>query len=203
MSTQIFLSHTKQDEKICDNFDKVAARVGIKLFRSEFEDIIPPAWETIKKEIAASKALFLLVGKELVASQAKSDESISNGTSWKFTQNWISYEVGIACQLGIDVWVICDSTEINFPVPYLTNYDIHGLDPKIKANFQAWKKILDLYQKGFTFPLGKIQKRVLTCPHETCKSRFGFHSVVHKGKYVICPTCLRKIPLKTGWLLPP
>jgi len=199
MSTQIFLSHTKKDVNICDNFDKIAARVGVKVFRSEFEDIVPPASETIKKEIAASNALFLLVGKELIASQTKSDNSVSDGTSWKHTQNWISYEVGIACQLGIDVWVICDGQEINFPVPYLTNYEIHGIAPTDKLNFQFWKTVLNNYKQDFTYPLGKIKSRVTECPHDTCKSRFNLHSKIAKGGGLVCPTCLRKMTYPEGF----
>ena len=34
---QVFVSHTKKDEKFCDAFDRVCARVGIIAFRSEFE----------------------------------------------------------------------------------------------------------------------------------------------------------------------
>ena len=75
LSVQIFLSHTKLDKDFCDRFDNVAARVGLKFFRSELENIQAPAWATIKKEIETSAALFLLVGKELVSAQALSDSA--------------------------------------------------------------------------------------------------------------------------------
>lgn len=66
MVVQLFMSHTKLDKKFCDKFDIAAARVGVKVFRSEFEEIKPPAWQTIKKAMDASSAMFLLVGKKLV-----------------------------------------------------------------------------------------------------------------------------------------
>lgn len=53
---RIFESHSKLDVATCDMFDTVVARVGIKAFRSEYEDIKPPAWETIKNEMKISKA---------------------------------------------------------------------------------------------------------------------------------------------------
>lgn len=49
MVIQLFMSHTKLDKNFCDRFDIMAARVGVKVFRSEFEKIKPPAWSTIKK----------------------------------------------------------------------------------------------------------------------------------------------------------
>ena len=113
---QVFVSHTKKDEKFCDQFDRVCARVGIKAFRSEFETISTPAWKTIKEAINKSIALFFLVGKELVKSQNE------NEPEWRYTQNWIAYEMGLACQKGIDVWAICDDVLINFPMPYINNY---------------------------------------------------------------------------------
>ena len=49
MVVQLFMSHTKLDENFCDKFDRAAARVGVKVFRSEFKEIKPPAWKTMKK----------------------------------------------------------------------------------------------------------------------------------------------------------
>jgi hypothetical protein len=102
MSTKIFESHTKLDSEFCDVFDRACARVGLDAFRSEYESILPPAWQTIRNELRQSKALFLLVGKSLVNAQA------IHSSGCDYTQNWISYEIGIASQLGIDVWVLCD-----------------------------------------------------------------------------------------------
>jgi hypothetical protein len=51
MVVQVFMSHTKLDGECCDRFDSAAARVGLKVFRSEFETIQSPAWKTIKDEI--------------------------------------------------------------------------------------------------------------------------------------------------------
>jgi hypothetical protein len=111
----IFLSHTRKDKIFMDKFDTIVARTEVEAFRSELEDIPRPAWKTIKERINESNALFLLVGQKLVDLQESHDED------WDFTQNWIAYEIGIACQKEIDVWVICDkNVGINFPVPYLS-----------------------------------------------------------------------------------
>ena len=63
MAVQVFVSHTQKDVEFLDIFDRACARVGIKAFRSEFENIELPAWKTIRNEIRKSRVLFLLVGK--------------------------------------------------------------------------------------------------------------------------------------------
>jgi len=202
MTTQVFLSHTKLDEESCAKFDSLAARVGLRVFRSEFETIRAPAWKTIQHEINNSAALFLLVGKELVKAQASSESDDAAREQWKFTQNWISYEVGVACQRGIDVWVVCDQgrkREVNFPVPYLNNYTVHGLQltDERKRKFMKW--VFEAYQKDGNHSLNIHPKRNVTCPYETCGAVFNLHSVIRERGRIVCPTCLRKIVFPRGW----
>lgn len=99
---KVFVSHNKYDEDFCNRFDLACASVGLERFRSEFEDIEKPAWKTINDEINHSNALFLLVGKELVNRQTVTAVSY-NTDSWIFTQNWISYEIGVASAQKKDV----------------------------------------------------------------------------------------------------
>jgi len=189
---QIFESHSKLDEETCNQFDIAAAREGIKVFRSEYEAIAAPAWETIKTEMERSRALFLLVGPELVKSQDQ------GSPDWKFTQNWIAYEVGLACALGIDVWVLCNNVDINFPVPYLNNYSIGKIQTKA-GGFERF--VLRTYLEGATFPFGFDEKIKCFCPYKDCGAKFNFHNVMQVGSSTNCPTCLRKLAFTKGWLL--
>jgi len=203
MVVQLFMSHTKLDKAFCDKFDVAAARVGVRVFRSEFETIKPPAWKTIKKQMELSSAMFLLVGKKLVEAQAASNRSVKARDAWKHTKNWIAYEVGLACQRGIDVWVICDDVDINFPVPYLNNYALNlesiEEDGSIdKIGLIRW--ILEEYSKGKSFPFG-IGGRGDTCVYEDCLAQYNLHSQVEKNGEVVCPTCLRTNVYPEGWLL--
>jgi hypothetical protein len=190
---QIFESHSKLDEATCNQFDIAAAREGIKVFRSEYESIKAPAWETIRTEMQRSRALFLLVGPELVKAQAEGKED------WKFTQNWIAYEVGLACALGIDVWVLCDNVEVNFPVPYLNNHSIGSIQTK-SDGFE--RVVLRKYLEGGTYPFGYYEKKKCFCPSEDCGAKFNFHNEMGKDNSTNCPTCLRKLKFPEGWLLP-
>ena len=191
MAYQVFLSHTKDDRKFLDDFDRVVARVGLKAFRSEFETIGMPQWRTIKEAMTESIAMFLLVGEQLAARQ------IAHTPGWEHTQNWIAYETGLACQTGIDVWVYCDKVEINFPVPYFNNYALFGLDTK--RNFEFLKRILTRYNDGQTFPV-PTWNRNTHCPWEDCGIEFNLHATLSPGKVIKCPQCLRDIIYKKGFL---
>lgn len=202
---QIFVSHTKKDVQFCDKFDRIFAREEkIKAFRSEFEAIESPAWTTIKNAINNSVALVLLVGEGLVNNQKANVQD----SSWKFTQNWIAFEIGIACQKGIDVWAVCDKrTEINFPMPYITNYVTTIIDSEY--NFSHLRNIFKEYgnYKRYTHPYRnyenyKWKNFSITCPYEDCSISFNLMQECIEGETITCPQCLRKIffDIKHPWL---
>jgi len=181
MAVGVFLSHTKFDKDFCNKFDNICSNVGVRRFRSEFAQIDKPPWRTIKEQLGKSRALFLLVGKELVNQQAS-----PYNPDWKFTQNWISYEVGIAHQRNIDIWVVCDSTEINFPVPYFNNYVPFGLEPDSMEYMNA---ILETYLRGGNFPISYRPDSITqSCPG--CNIEFNLHASLDADNVIICPHCL-------------
>lgn len=191
---QIFISHTKKDVEFCDKFDRIFAREEkIKAFRSEFEAIEPPAWETIKKAISDSVALVLLVGSGLVNNQ----KALFQDNNWKFTQNWIAFEIGIACQKGIDVWAVCDEdVKINFPMPYITNYITAGLD--FENNFKAFRELFKEYanEKEYKYPYLNYG---IKCPYEDCNIKFNLIQYRRKGDSITCPQCLRSMIIRDDY----
>ncbi len=185
---QIFVSHTKKDADFCDQFDVTCARVGIRAFRSEFENIGAPPYKTIMNAMNNSVALFLLVGKELVKSQETGSQE------WEYTQNWIAFEIGLACQKGIDVWAVCDSIGINFPMPYLNNYSTVTL--KSAVAFGYMKYVLGEYAQGRTFAY-PYQANGIHCPYEDCRMEFNYHVKWKAGDEIPCPHCLKSMSFKT------
>ncbi len=205
MPPQIFVSHTKFDAEFFDVLDRAEGRLGkIHLYRSEYEKIESPPWSTISNELMKSRALFLLIGKELVKQQASADTSPEAREKWKHTQNWIAYEIGIASARFMDIWVLCDDVETNFPVPHMNNYVLH-------RDFDFYKKILNHYSKlffrkyrPFRFKPNKnsliqLRKRAIMCPHEKCRVSYNLHSSLKKGDSFKCPSCLRPIYLNADW----
>ena len=129
-----------------------------------------------------------LVGKELVNSQDMSDPE------WRHTQNWIAYEIGLACQRRIDVWAICDDVLINFPMPYINNYLTVSLRRKDAFNFL--RGVLENYRDGHTYPFpGRDETQ---CPYKDCKMEFNLHVSLQPGKKIRCPQCLRNMVFPKG-----
>jgi hypothetical protein len=196
MPVQLFISHTKRDKEFCDSFESMTNRVGgFRVFRSEFEQVVPPAWKTIKKAISESTAIFLLVGKELVKAQELAESDPTSREVWKYTHNWIAYEVGLACQQGKDVWVVCDNVNINFPVPYLTHYEVMGIDRSDNASNDFWKGVFTEYLKTIKPPTFFE----ITCPDPHCKASYELRTDRHDNGTIICPTCLRTMQFPHGW----
>jgi len=187
MSGKAFLSHTKLDSKFCDRFDNVCASVGLARFRSDFADIAKPSWSTIKYELEHSSVLFLLVGKELVTQQS------TPSPDWKYTQNWISYEVGLAHGRDIDVWVVCDSVKINFPIPYFNNYAPLGLEPGPAMKYM--EQVFTTYHEGGSYPL---QNPFFTSCMP-CGIQFNLHARLEPNQPIVCPQCLEKIQWEKGF----
>lgn len=183
---QIFVSHTKKDTEICDLFDRAVARVEIKAFRSELENIDRPPWRTIKEAVNNSNALFFLVGKELIKNQDSKSED------WKYTQNWIAYEIGLACQKNIDVWALCDNVQLNFPMPYINNY--LDINLRNQPGLDFVKFILEVYKDGgsFAYPYSYPNSpAAFRCAQ--CGMFFNVHNTIGRGDPIRCPQCLEDL----------
>ena len=198
MKKSIFISHTKKDKEFCNRFDNVCASVGIERHNSNLESIEKPEWSSIRDLIRKSRAFFLLIGKELVRFQGSEDPEIIK--EWRYTQNWIAFEIGVACEREMDVWVLCDDVTINFPVPYLNNYFPMGLGEGKTEAFDFFVEVLKNYEKGYSYP----------CPYPdfypdfglvdlveciSCGAMFNLTLDVPSGDSIICPQCLQELIL--------
>ena len=167
---QIFVSHSQYDKDIRASFDMVFARTGVKSICMKFERIYPPAWQEIKNQITASEAVFLLLGPNIRSSI--------------HTQNWVAFEVGLACAFGKEVWVFEQyDSYIEFPIPYLTDYLLYNLEDS--NQFDYVRRTIEGYGKPlYILPLGvdhrtkrNIPKGIpIECQYENCKSRYFLHT---------------------------
>jgi hypothetical protein len=189
---QIFESISKQDKETNKRFDTVASKEAVTIYKSEYENLKAPVWQNIKDALQNSKALFFLVGPKLVEIKNK------GGNEWSLIRGWISYEVGIALALNLDVWVICDNgVTLNFPVPYVNNYSL-GIETKSNG-YEA--KVLRGYGEGAKFEFGYSPSRRYYCPNKACGAQFNLHNVLQKDESIVCPMCLRVLTFPNGWQL--
>ena len=186
----IFISYTGKDKELLKRFDEVVASVEIKRHRANLEKIDKPEWLSIRDNIRKSRAFFLLVGKELVRFQGSEDPEIIK--EWRYTQNWIAFEIGVACEREMDVWVLCDDVTINFPVPYLNNYFPMGLGEGKTEAFDFFVEVLKNYEKGFSYPCHP-DFGLVECI--SCGAMFNLRLDVPSGDSIICPQCLQELIL--------
>ena len=138
--SQIFLSHSRQDTQIVEYFVNKFDDTSVKPVRMEFEKWSRnrrPNWMWIRDEIKKSKALFLLLSRNIIGTQQ--------------TQNWVSFEIGLAsmCTPQIPV-VIFEEEKVHFPIPYLNHY----FD-------QSFSRKTNIFMNDFSKPLLKTNTHVL------------------------------------------
>jgi hypothetical protein len=176
---RILLSHSRGDEDILKFFLSIGKLASVEIKPVEFESIQAPAWSYIRDLMSTSDAFFLLLGKNII------DRGI-------YTQNWISFEVGLACEMATtlrrEVWVFEPRQhKVKFPVPFLNHYLLFDMNEKSHRNFI--RAVIEAYKQD-TF-LRKIPRGVnVTCPH--CEVSFSLHS---DAKDFDCPACRRGILL--------
>jgi hypothetical protein len=99
----IFISHSKRDEATINAFCRAFPQTTMRVVLEEFDTYVVPAWAKIAKDVQESSAVFLLLSPHL------------NATA--YTQNWVSYEVGLACAMKKPVWVYEQwQAPVHFPV---------------------------------------------------------------------------------------
>ena len=119
--TKIFLSHSHADKDLLRDTKSIFKETNVECVVYEGDE--DEDWKKIRKEIQDSDAVFLLVGPNISPDQRDSAH----------TQNWIAFEVGIACGCEPPKRVYAfhnaydpeNPNECNknlFAIPYLTHY---------------------------------------------------------------------------------
>ena len=174
---RIFLSHSKADKEILDFFLKVFGLAGVQAISVEFEYFPPPPWQFIKRQMFLSNALFLLLGPNVI------DRGI-------YTQNWISFEIGLACQLKKAIWVFEQiDIPVRFPVPYLNHYVLY--DPKNREHLDYIRGVIEIYKQAPFLRKIPFYARI-NCPNNGCKISFSLHTEMKEFE---CPSCRTMIRL--------
>jgi hypothetical protein len=180
---RIFISHSSGDEDICKFFLQIGGLAGVEIKAMEFENIEAPPWEYIRNQLLMSDTFFVLLGRNVI------DRGI-------YTQNWISFEVGMACEMARtlmkEVWVFEPlQYDVKFPVPFLNHYVLYEVNERthmdyIRAIMEGYKPALQLMRR---IPQGTAD---VVCPNDHCKVVFRLHTDV---KEFYCPACRQGIKL--------
>lgn len=203
---KVFITHSRHDAPILEHIAELIKIVGVEpiLYRYDYKHT-DTAWQEIRYDIYKSHALFVVLSNNLSASS--------------HTQNWVGWEVGVACAYRKRVWVFEELNRIvSFPIPYLTDYVPYDLsNPQLRQLISAVARGYRLRQQfmstvgvagigGLLFGLpglvigaiiGNIAGRPeqapyinLMCYHLGCKTRFNMYLWLDEFK---CPACRRTL----------
>jgi hypothetical protein len=181
----IFLSHSRRDTEIVEFFEKAIKRIGLGVILMEQEN-----WDRVNVNQVINDGikhgcvgLAVLLGQNM---QCPPKESRVH------TQNWISFEIGVAAGSSkpggkpesVKPIVVFEDykDDIYFPVPFLTDYirynqsDIHS-----HTIGEALKKIL-------SGPM-IMTPDVMQCPNSKCSAMYRYWS---DRSMLPCPVCRKK-----------
>ena len=183
MYDTVFISHSKDDRRL-DFFHRVISGLHTKAVWMEFENIKPPAYQSIKDFVNESNALFVLLSSQLL------------DPARRHTANWIAFEIGLAAnwrshflipritQDRIDVYVFEPSDEpVDFCVPYCTYYmQYSGSEGELRFLRELIENA-PFHNKGIP----------IKCPYGDCQIEFKLLTDIEN---FVCPTCRRGIANK-------
>lgn len=203
---QVFITHSRHDAPILAHINQQIVQAGIQPIMYEYDvQHSQTAWQEIKESIEECSALFIVLSNNL--------------TSSPHTQNWIGWEVGVACALEKRVWVFEElNRKASFPVPYFTDYVPYDLgSPELRQLITNVARSYNLdNQRGGLFggallgfgmggPPGAIAGAILgavigspdsppftkmLCYHLDCKTRFNLYVTMREFE---CPACRRML----------
>jgi hypothetical protein len=212
MKDQIFVSHSKDDEELLHELDKVFGKVGLKQYRASFEDQEPPVSQELKDQINDSVAMFVVLGRR--------------AQSQTHTMIWIGWEAGVAIQAGIPVWILEDiQSKVEEPIPSFTDYvlwDSRDDDQKRVLRDLIENKFVrgDSQEPSGNFTLEKATTGIqipgqnryrrntasvsesevsevflgVRCPYESCGEEYTIRFVGPNG--FNCPSCRKAVKIR-------
>jgi hypothetical protein len=177
---QVFLSHSRADGRL-RFFERACVIAGVALREMELEDPVFPPWRSIRREIYSSQILFVSLSEPL----ARID--------YRHSQNWIDYEVGLACGRNMPIWVFQPAeVVIDFPVPYATHTVVFDHEDVEQIKWLSDElRHLRMKGAGFYDTSPFPSKRYDGNPRATCLNpRCGleFFQLNRTGKFR-CPSC--------------
>lgn len=180
MYKTVFISHSKHDPNV-DFFHRVFSGLKTDAIWMEYENIDPPPWKTIRENVNKSDAVFVLLSSPLLYQI--------------HTNNWVSFEVGLAANcrkilspLGLDVYVFEPRYQlVDFPVPYCTHYMLY------EQTTEELKYLKKMIKESPSIYYGEP----ISCPHqEDCGITFGlltFRLPPEDIEHFFCPACRKEI----------
>ncbi len=191
------MSHSRKDTSVKQVFNEVFAKTDVKPIWMEYEKWSQrkdePNWSWISRYIRMPNtiAVFMLLTRNVI--------DIDDPKRTLATQNWVSYELGVASTASKPVFVFKEE-DVDFPVPYLTNYLPYSVTKVLKTDEKEWwsSESAKIVKSGYVRTMHFIIKDLkigqkFKAPKYRCGScltSFHYHGTSCSFK---CPCCSKEI----------
>lgn len=206
----VFITHSRHDAPILEHIAQLIKLANVSPIFYEYDsNSATTAWEEIRNAIRKCRALFVVLSNNLSSSP--------------HTQNWVGFEVGVACSFNKPVWVFEEiDRSVSFPIPYLTDYLPYNLnDPDLRELISSAARSYNMKpQQSSIIGLGGLGALLfgwqgliggaiigaiantpklppylnLICYHPDCKTRFRSYVWLEQME---CPACRRRLRFRT------
>lgn len=179
----IFVSHSRHDKDLVNNFALICARAGLQANLMELENLENKyAGKEISKIIQTqSYCVVVLLGPNLASPPTDTPQ---------YTHNWVNFEVGVAIGCGKEVWVFEElGKNIPFPIPYVTHY--------VKYEVRKSEHIREAGDLLNAFYKKKVRRQPFSknwCPYENCGAVYNVYLMgddEEEEDFEACPVCRR------------
>jgi len=179
----IFLSHSQHDKELCKKFLATCGLAGIQGVAFEFDvqsgrvPLDRAAADVIRESIETARALFVIIGPNVVATF--------------HTSNWVAFEIGVAfaTRPPVPIWVFEDQGQyVEFPVPALTHHALFA--PDFEVHWDWIRAIMEAYAQkpGLFGPRDPLADMATVCPNENCRAVYQPHYPEDITSWK-CPSC--------------
>lgn len=191
------MSHSRKDTIVKKVFSEVFAKTGVKPIWMEYEKWSQrknePNWIWISRHIRMPNtiAVFVLLTRNVI--------DINTPKRTLATQNWVSYEIGVASTASKPVFIFKEE-DVDFPVPYLTNYMPYSVTKVLTTDEKEWwsSEYAKIVKSGYIGTIRfmikdlKIEQESKAPKHrcDSCLTSFHYHGTSHSFK---CPCCSKEI----------
>lgn len=183
----VFVSHSKYDVEMVNFFTNITSREGIKNYFME--------WEDLKNEYPAKRISDIIKSnwtENINMVIVLLGPNLANPPNRHYTQNWVTFEVGVAAGCNKPILVLEEINNItDFPIPYVTDYYQYELNSnEDRKNIgQVINNIFKIKTNNVSIP-NNIPK---TCAYDDCNARFNLW--MRYSDNISCPVCRRTITI--------
>lgn len=195
---QIFMSHSQKDALVKQVFDDIFAKTDVKPIWMEYERWSQrkdePNWRWVSRHISMPEtiAVFVLLTRNVI--------NVDYPERTLATQNWVSYEIGVASATSKPVFVFKEE-DVDFPVPYLTNYMPYSITKTLTTGEKEWydpriaKIVKTAYKRVMHSIINDLKRekkasKAPKCQCGYCLASFHYHGTSASFK---CPCCSKEI----------